>query len=408
MPRMFGREVHVGCPIVRVRPKGGGQTRHDGSTIQQLMPHAMPHILYVITDLNVGGVPLHLLRLVRAMTSRGYCATVVSLAPLGSVADDLREAGVTVLSCEASGGKDVRVFRRLASIIGGCRPDLIHAMLFHANVAARWAGNASGIGSNRILCEIQTVEVERRWHLWVDRFTHEGCRLTIGNSPSVIEHLAKRAGIPRDRLRLVRGGIDTKRILATPALDRDALGMPSDAALWLWVGRLDPVKGLDKLVRAFARVERDRNPQLLFVGDGPTRSALQDQVEALGLAGCVHFLGVRNDVPALLQTVDGFVFPSRTEGLPNALLEAMAAGLPIITTDVPGCRDLVSHDRTGLLVPYGDTFMLSGALNALLGEPRRAASLGKQAAEEVAARWSIDATFDAYQAIYQEALATSP
>lgn len=333
---------------------------------------------------------------------RGFRTTVVSLAPLGPVSDSLRTGGVTVVSCEASGGGDIRVFRRLASLLRDLRPDLIHAMLFHANVAARWAGHAVGVSPDRILCEIQTVEVERRWHLWVDRFTHEGCRLTIGNSPSVIEHLRTHAGIPRDRLRLVRGGIDTTRIADAPVLDRASLGMPYEAFLWLWVGRLDPIKGLEVLLRAFAMV--NHNPQLLLVGEGPMRQQLEWEVEALRLTDRVHFLGVRSDVPSLLRTADGFVFPSRTEGLPNALLEAMAAGLPIVTTDVPGCRDLIEHDKSGLLVPYGDTLALGHALSTLQSGTDRAARLGRAAAAEVTARWQLSDTFDAYHHVYREAL----
>ncbi len=371
------------------------------------MANAMRHILYVITDLHVGGVPLHLCRLALETQRRGFRTTVVSLAPAGPVADSLREGGITVRSCEARGAWDIGVFLRLVDIIRHGRPDLVHAMLFHANLAARWAGHAAGIAPDRILCEIQTVEVERRWHLWVDRFAHEGCRLTIGNSPSVIEHLATHAGIPRDRLRLVRGGIDTKRIADATALDRAALDMPLGAFLWLWVGRLDPVKGLGLLWRAFSQVDRGSNPQLLLVGEGPMRAQYEAEVESLRLTERVHFLGVRSDVPALLHMVDGFVFPSRTEGLPNALLEAMAAGLPIITTDVPGCRDLIEHDRTGLLVPYGDTSRLSSAISELQSDPARAARLGCAAAAEVTARWQLCDTFDAYHSVYCEAL-TSP
>lgn len=368
------------------------------------MKPSAPHILYVITDLDVGGVPLHLRRLATQMVTRGYACTVVSLSPPGPVAADLLSAGITTLSCEARGGKDVRVFRRLTDIINACRPDLIHAMLFHANVAARLSGSSAGIAPDRILCEIQTVEVERRWHLLVDRLTYDGCRLIVGNSPSVIEHLATRANVPRDHLRLIRGGIDTSRVSSAAALDRAALGVPAASALLLWVGRLDPVKGLDVLVRAFAGVDRARNPQLLLVGDGPMRESLQREITQLGLTGRVHLLGVRLDVPALLRTVDGFVFPSRTEGLPNALLEAMSASLPIVTTDVPGCRDLVENGKTGLVVPYGDTLALRQAINVLLRDPDAATALGQRAHERVDQHWRLDTMIDAYQSLYREVL----
>jgi len=100
-----------------------------------------------------------------------------------------------------------------------------------------------------------------------------------------------------------------------------------------------------------------------------------------------------------------FVFPSRTEGLPNALLEAMAAGLPIATTDVPGCRDLVAHQHTGLLVPFGDTARLANAITRLLDQRDLARSLGSKASEEVTAHWNIEATWRAYESIYCSTLA---
>jgi len=368
------------------------------------MSTAGGHILYVITDLEVGGVPLHLLRLVSEMRTRGYQTTVVSIAPSGPVGDQLELEGVTVHSCGGRGGRDFRVIGRLAQLLRLERPDIVHAMLFHANFAARRAAKKAGIARDRILCEIQTVEVERRWHLWVDRFTHRGCRLTIGNAPSVIEHLHAKARIPRNRLRLVRGGIDPARIADAPKLDRSTLPAPMGAKLVLWTGRLDPIKGLSTLLAAFARLEPDLTAHLLLAGDGPLRAELVQQAVALGIRHRTHFLGVRHDVPSLLKAVDLFVFPSLTEGLPNALLEAMAAGRPIVTTDAPGCRDLIEHDRTGLIVPCGDTPGLIRALAALLSDDEKASRLGHAAKCEVSEHWHIHRTYDAYEALYREVL----
>lgn len=372
-------------------------------------------ILYVITDLEVGGVPLHLHRLARAMKARGYRPTVVSLAPAGPVADMLRGDTIDVQSCQGHGGWDFRVIGRLARILQKVRPDIIHALLFHANVAARRAARKADFPSECVVCEIQTVEVERRWHLWVDRLTHRGCRFTLGNSPSVIEHLAARAKIPRDRLRLVRGGIDPKPLQDAQPLDRSTLNLPPDVPLVLWVGRLDPVKGLDRLLQAFRLALEAEGEQhiarsdahLLLAGDGPLRAELEAQIEQLELQGRVHLLGARRDVPSLLKAADVFVFPSRTEGLPNALLEAMAAGCPIVTTDVPGCRDLIEHERTGLLVPYGDTDSLTAAISRLLRDRTTAQELADRAVKEVTKIWHVEGTHDAYAHVYAEILASS-
>jgi len=360
------------------------------------------HILYVITDLEVGGVPLHLRRLVGAVRDRGYRTTVVSLAPLGPVGDQLRLDGVTTHSCEGRGGRDFRVIARLAELMRLERPDIVHALLFHANFAARRAAKKAGIPRDRVLCEIQTVEIERRWHLWVDRFTHRGARLTIGNSPSVIDHLSARARIPRDRLRLVRGGIDAKRLADAPSLGRAVLPAPMGAKLLLWTGRLDPIKGLSTLLEACARLDPAVDAHLLLAGDGPLRGELERQANDLGIERRTHFLGVRRDVPSLLTAVDLFVFPSLTEGLPNALLEAMAAGVPVVTTDAPGCRDLVEDGRTGLVVPCRDASGLADAIGALLRDPKRAARLSVAAKQEVSEHWHIEGTYAAYAELYRE------
>ncbi|RME38235.1 MAG: glycosyltransferase family 1 protein, partial [Planctomycetota bacterium] len=222
--------------------------------------------------------------------------------------------------------------------------------------------------------------------------------------PSVVEHLHRRAGIPRDRLRLVRGGIDPRRIEQAEPIDRSALDVPTGVPLIVWTGRLDAVKGLPFLVEAVARLERDPPPHLLLVGDGPMREPIREQVRRLGVEDRVHLAGLRDDVPGILKSADLFTFPSRTEGLPNALLEAMAAALPVVATDVPGCRDLIEHERTGLLVPYGDTPALCDALRRLLKEPLLARRLGKAAAREVSTSWHLDRTFDAYEALYREAM----
>ncbi len=247
-------------------------------------------ILYVITDLKLGGVPLHLHRLVGAVRERGFSPAVVCLTDPGPVAQMLRDAGVEVVDCGGRGGLDFRVIGRLARVIRERRPDLIHAMLFHANLAARWAARRAGFAPERLLCEIQTVEVERRWHLWVDRWTHEGCRLTIGNSPSVVEHLATAARIPRERLRLIRGGIDSARVASAPAIDPASLGVPTDAPIVVWTGRLDPVKGLEVLIRAFKPIAGRRGAHLLLAGDGALRDSLRRWIEEASLAQHVHLL----------------------------------------------------------------------------------------------------------------------
>lgn len=347
-------------------------------------------------------MPLHVHRLVGAMRGRGYTMTVVSLARIGPVGEMLRADGVEVHACRGLGGWDFRVLGRLRRIIAKVQPDLVHTFLFHANFAGRYAARRAGFPADRVVCEIQTAEIERRWHLWVDRHTHEGCRFTIGNSPSVVEHLAQHAGIPKARLRLVRGGIDPTPYAQAQPLDRAVLGLTPTDRVILWVGRLDPVKGLLGLFQAFQRLANISGLYLLLAGEGKQRAELEAAIRQANLEGRIRLLGARRDIPALLKTADVFAFPSLTEGLPNALLEAMAAACPIVTTEVPGCRDLISGEENGLVVPYGDIAALVIALRRLLDDRALAASLGARAAQEVSSTWHLERTFRSYAAIYEE------
>jgi glycosyltransferase involved in cell wall biosynthesis len=252
-------------------------------------------------------------------------------------------------------------------------------LLFHANMAARIIGPAAGLSPEQIVCEIQTAESERHWHLKLDNLTCRWCRCEIGNSPSVVQHLHRRGHLPRSRLHLEWGAVDVDMFASADPVSRASLGLPADQPVVIWTGRLDPVKGFEEMLAAFARVIEDYPAILVLVGDGPYRCTVEQLIRDYSLSAHSVMLGQRTDVPSLLHMADVFLFCSRTEGLPNALLEAMAAGLPIVATDVPGCRDLIEHKQTGLLASPGSVRDIAAQLCALLRDRASARRMGAQA-----------------------------
>jgi glycosyltransferase involved in cell wall biosynthesis len=227
----------------------------------------------------------------------------------------------------------------------------------------------------------------------------------VGNSPSVVAHLARRAGVPPHRLVLVRGGIDPGTVRQADPIERASLGLSASVPLAVWTGRLDPVKRVEDLIRAAASIVQQSVPlQVLIVGDGPQRDRLEWLAGQEGVADHVHFAGRRPDVPRLLRTADLFVFPSRTEGLPNSLLEAMAAGLPIVATDVPGNRDVLVDGRTGILVPPRRSEQLAAAMLKLLRNKGLARQLGAAASDAVDRLFQLRQTHRAYESLYRRAL----
>ncbi len=370
-----------------------------------LAEEALPprRILYVITDLQIGGVPLHLRRLAPAMQKLGHEVRVVSLAPPGPVSADIADAGVPVASCDAQSSWSLPALWRLRCEMMSFKPDIVHSFLFHANIACRLLAPLADVAPHKLICEIQTVEIERRWHLSVDRWTHRLCRLEIGNSPSVVEHLHLEAGLPRSKLALVPGGVDVDEFDCAAPLDKSVLGVAEDSRLLLWVGRLDPVKGLDVLLRGMPEIVGQVPVHLLLVGEGPERSRLEYLIRELGLADHVTLLGARRNVPRLMKTCDVFILPSYTEGMSNSLLEAMAAGRPIVCTDIAGNRDLVSDGESGLTVMPGDPEALARAVLKVLKDPELADRIAARAKTVVREKFDRKMVVDRYLEVYGQA-----
>jgi glycosyltransferase involved in cell wall biosynthesis len=231
----------------------------------------------------------------------------------------------------------------------------------------------------------------------------------VAPSAAILDALEREDGADRSRLRLIGNGVDCQRFRPHAADERaairDELGLPREAIVFACVASFTPVKRHADLLDAFARV-RFQQPRahLLLAGDGPLHADVTARAAAPGVRGAVTIVGNRPDVERLLGASDAFVLASSTEGLSNALLEAMAAALPVVATRVGGNPDLVRPGETGLLVPALEPAALAEAMTTLAGDATLRQRLGAAGRARVLADFSLDAMARGYDALYRELL----
>jgi len=216
------------------------------------------------------------------------------------------------------------------------------------------------------------------------------------------------AGVALDKLARIPNGVDTIAYAPTDEADRQRMrqqvGVPAEAPVAIFTGRLIPKKGLRDLAAAWASVvEQQPNAHLLIVGTGPEAEVLQAMS-----APNVHLLGARQDIPDLLRASDIFVLPSQAEGLSNALLEAMASGLACVGSDVGGTRDLLQHERNGVLVPYGDQPALARELIRLISNSHLRRALGSAARQTIERDYSLESVAQRLRALYTDIMDIMP
>jgi glycosyltransferase involved in cell wall biosynthesis len=352
--------------------------------------------MLLVTDFERGGTPHRIARLARGLREAGVDVFAGCLAPPGPVSTDLKAAGVPTFACDAQDARDFLALKRLSQHVRRIRPDLIHSTLTHANVAARLVGVIQRIP---IVGSTATIEVERPWHRAIERATAGIDRAHIVNSQALAEHVIRVFGLPRGRVHVVPPSLDPLPERMDQAAARTALGIPPHEFVVAWVGRLDPVKRLDILIQC-AAVLTAVPARFLVVGDGPDRPRLEQLLRHSGAGQRVHLLGWRTDTDAILSAADAFLFPSLTEGMPNAVLEAMACGLPVVASDIPVLRELAAGGERCLLVPGDDPRAYAAALLKLRDDPVLCVALARRAAEWAQTHLDPQQTINAVLQIY--------
>lgn len=367
-------------------------------------------VLLAITELDIGGAERALAALATGLNRGRWAPHVVALGPEAPLAAPIRAGGVPVTCLDADNRRPLRTLARLAGVIRQQRPALVQSFLFHANVATRLAALLAGPPQPWLVGGIRVAEHQRGWHRTLERLTFRLGTGAVCVSEGVRRFSQATGRLPADRLCVIPNGVDPAPFEAATTVDRSSLGVPDDAVLALYVGRLDRQKGLPILLDALARILPTRpDLHLALAGAGPERDALHALSAAdPSLSARVHWLGPRPDVPALLKASDLLVLPSLWEGMPNVVLEAMASGRPVVATAVEGTSSLVLPGRTGWLVPPADPTALASALLDAAADPARRQAFGAAGHDHVLNHYTPSRVVAAYEHLWARLLGLDP
>lgn len=363
-----------------------------------------PRVVHIIDRLPPDGAERLLCEVLR-YRSDAFDYQVLCLAEGGVFEPVIRAMGVPVTILGKSRGIDLRLVWRLWRWLRACKPQIVHTHLFTADTWGRLVARLAGVPL--VFSTVHSVNSwQGRVHRLVDRTLALVTTRLIACTAQVADKLHKQDGINATRIVTLANGVDLQRFADVTPVDIEQELDAAGSAPWLAVlGRLEPVKGQAYLLECLALL-RDQGTDFrcVLIGDGPERDALVEQVARLQLTKHVWFAGFRDNVPAWLAAIDVLVMPSRWEGLPMALLEAMALGKPIVAHAVGGIPDVVRDGQEGLLVAPHHPQQMMQALGRLLGDAALREQMGAKALSRVRAHYSAEALARAYEKLYQDAM----
>lgn len=358
-------------------------------------------VCLLITDLNVGGAERALTYLARGLPKNRWKVHVVNLGGEEPLADSLRAEGIDVRCLGVSKRRPIQAIRGLAAVLREIRPQLLQCFMFHSNVAGRFAARLAGVPW--VLGGLRVAEHQKGWHLTVDRVTAWMSAGSVCVSAGVKRFSITYGGLSEARLTVIPNGVDVGPFDRAKSLDKSSLGFDPADRLALFVGRLDPQKGLPYLLDAVELVASSRPRwKLVMTGREGTESEwFRERVaESPVLSRHVKWLGFCEDIPELMKTSEILLLPSLWEGMPNVVLEAMAAGRAVIGTDVEGTDELVVPGETGWLVPPANTEALAAAMAEAFDKPDRTKKYGEAGRKRVESRFTLNGTIRAYEKLW--------
>jgi glycosyltransferase involved in cell wall biosynthesis len=363
-----------------------------------------PRILLLSTSLGLGGADRQILYLAHALLEHDYDLQLVSMTGLGEMGSRAAADGLPIISLEMRRGRADRAsFLRLVHLLRDWRPHLLTSFMYHANLFGRVAGKWAGVPL--IVSSIRSERNESVTRDWLMRLTNGMDDACTTNSRQVAESLVERGLLPPKKVTVIPNGVDVAALRTPPDTRvrlRAELGVSPSEFVWLAIGRLLPQKDYPTMLQAFQPLAGAR---LLIAGRGPLLDQLKQLADQLGLGTRVSFLGVREDIAELLAAADALVLSSGWEGMPNVVMEALAAARPVVATQVGGVSELVKPDASGWTVPPGDPGALSQAMERMMRLPaERRREMGLSGQQHVAQHYGLEAMARRWMTLYRNLL----
>lgn len=365
-------------------------------------------LAFCITELEVGGAERCLTQLALALADRGWRCAVFCLAPRPPSPGDilvrlLESHGVAVVFHGAKHSwQALRVARELERSLTAFQPDVVQCFLFHANILGSWAARRAG--APVVLTGIRVAD-RRIWHAALSRWFSALADRHVCVSAAVAEHWRERARISPTACVVIPNGVDVEQIQTIQPASLERFGIPAGAYTLLYVGRLDRQKGVDRLLASAEELlARCATGHLLVLGRGPLEPAVLRAVRTPRLSGRLHFLGWREDALTFVASGDLLLLPSRWEGMPNVLLEAMALGKPVVAFDAEGVAEALGPDAGVQRVPGQDMCQFLDAVGTLVQNRQLALHLGQLNQLRVRRKFDLAGMVDAYATLYEQLL----
>lgn len=344
-------------------------------------------VMMLMTDLLIGGVPTVVRQLAAELHRQGVDVQVAALGEWGPAADQIQAQGVRVKALGAKSALNIGVFEALVRHLRQQRTDVLFSVLLHANVAAAYA--RFRLPGLRLIQSIATTQPNPHWHWRLQGLIAPLAERFIVPSQAVVEVAARRSMIARSRFVVVPNPVDVAGLSQiTPASWTEPIRVG-------FLGRLDPIKRIPDLLEAIALLGDE--VQLEIFGTGEHEPLIRRQIAAMGIASRVRLHGAVADASMALPHISTLVLPSAAEGFGMVLAEAMAAGVPVVASDIPGIREVVDDGQTGLLVPVGSPRAIADAIKRLVKDEALRCRLVEQGRRIAHGRYSIERVAQGYR-----------